>query len=84
VNILWDYYDALYEMRLKTNIQQALERVKIGKEKLSQELYKQARNKTEQEMEITVSQNLTNQEIQTIRSKLQTIITQSSLGPIEK
>lgn len=48
--MLWDAYDALYELKLQENMQRAFIEAKEGKQKLDPEFYKRVKQKTEEEM----------------------------------
>ena len=62
--IVWDLYDALYELRLQKNIQLEMQGSNDIDHPLNKELYKRVKEKTEQEMmnesiDTTVSVDLT-------------------------
>lgn len=70
--MIWEYYDTLYNMRLQANVQAALEELK-GKEKKDEKFMLKIRQKTDKEMEQELEKSLAQTDISSIRSSLQKI-----------
>jgi hypothetical protein len=73
-NVIWEFYDALYEMRLKTNMEAAFERAKKKEEKLDHEFYLRIRKQTEQELMQEFSSTETAVDLSETREQLQEIL----------
>ena len=72
--MLWDTYDALYELKLQENIEMALKKVETGEESMDEEFYTRIHKQTEQEMTVASSATAENVQLEDVRSKLQTML----------
>lgn len=75
--IVWDAYDAFYEMKLEENLQLALLKVRKGQEKLDSQLYEKVREQTEKEMEGEFYQKTEHQDLASVREKLEKLSQQN-------
>lgn len=72
--IIWDFYDALYESRLDTNMKLAFERAKKNEEKLDHEFYERVRKQTDKELLEEFESAETTVELSDAREALEKII----------
>lgn len=72
--VVWDTYDALYELKLQENLQISLHKARNNQEKLDKELYLRAKQLTERQMENDYSLYTTGTDISQVRAKLDTLI----------
>lgn len=76
--VIWDFYDALYESRLDTNMQLAFERAKKNEEKLDHEFYERVRKLTDQQLEKEFEQEETTVDLSDTREELEKILKQAN------
>lgn len=76
--VLWDFYDAVYENRLDTNMKLAFEKAKRNEEKLDHAFYERVRNATDRELAKEFSQAETSVDLSEAREELQKIMNGSS------
>lgn len=69
-DILWDFYDSVFELRLQTNIDLAFERAKKNKEVLDETFYQRIREQTEREFEKESSMIATVEHLSDTREEL--------------
>jgi len=74
IDLLWDTYDAMYDLKFEENMQLALYRAKEGKEKLDQELGKRIQEQTEKEIEKEVIEGKQTVDLAAARSAMERII----------
>lgn len=74
VRLLWDTYDALYELKLEENMQTALLRVENGQESLDKEFYKRIEEQTEKEMESQTTQSIESSNLTAARAAMEMIV----------
>jgi len=72
--IVWDYYDALYEIRLQKNMQLAKERAEKNEEKLDHDFYARINTQTEQELQEEFSDTETTVDLSDARDELEKIL----------
>ena len=72
--ILWDGYYALYQMRLQENIQLVLKQAKNTHIALDKSFYDKVREQTEKEMEQEEEKAVDNQELSSIRQRIQGLL----------
>jgi transketolase len=77
--IVWDFYDALYEVRLQENMQVALERAKKNEEKLDHEFYNRVRAQTEKQLQEEFSKTETSIDLSGTREALAKILQQDEI-----
>lgn len=73
-SILWDAYDALYQLKLDENILIGLQRIKSGLEPMDEGFYKRMRDKTEEEMQKEEVAATENMDLSAARAKLQELL----------
>lgn len=71
---IWDLYDELYDVRLKSNLQKAFAEVKKGKRNLSADFYKKVKEETDKEIEKQFHQDTTSVDLNSVRDKISKII----------
>lgn len=77
--LLWETYDALYELKLDENLQLALLRAKDNQEKLDNNFYKRVVEKTDKEMESEVTETIAKLDLASTRQELKKIIKKPSI-----
>lgn len=75
--LIWDTYDALFELKLEENLQIALLAAKNNQEKLNDELYARVEELTEREMQGNEFKLSTEVDLEQARQKLLTLINNS-------
>ena len=75
-DILWNFYDSVYELRLQTNMDAAFERAKKNKEVLDESFYQRVREQTEREFEKESSMIATVEHLSDTREELAKILKQ--------
>lgn len=76
--IIWDFYDAVYENRLDTNMKLAFERAKKNEEKLDHEFYERVRTLTDQQLIEEFHQTETTVDLSETREELEKIMSGST------
>lgn len=76
--LVWDLYDALYELRLETNLNIALENATSRKDKLDEELYKRVREQTEKEMLTSEVEEVKTVDLEHTREQLEELLTKKT------
>lgn len=76
--ILWDAYDALYELKLNENLVLAFQQIKEGKERIDKEFYKRVREQTELDMQSEKVKLSTDVDLSQVRNQLQEILNPSN------
>lgn len=71
--LLWDTYDLLYEFKLQQNLQLAMMKAQKNEETLDEDFYARVHEKTESEMTKESLISGEGNELEHIRSKLQTL-----------
>lgn len=79
--MLWDTYDAIYELKLQENLDLALAKVKTHEETLDKDFYARAKRLTEEQMEGDLLKNTSGFDISNIRTKLESIVKEDSPKP---
>lgn len=74
VRLLWETYDALYELRLEENTRLAFLKVETGEEKLDKEFYNRVREQTEKEMQTESVQSVEGADLAAAREAMEKII----------
>ncbi len=72
--IIWDFYDAVYENRLDTNMKLAMERAKKNEENLDHEFYERVRKLTDQQLEKEFDQEETTIDLSDTREELEKLL----------
>jgi len=73
--ILWDSYDALFQIKLEENLELATIEAEVGNVALDQDFYKKAQEKTEKEMKSNFHEETKDMDLSAIREKLQAYMT---------
>lgn len=76
--VLWNAYDAFYELKLKENTQLALLQARDNQEKLDKDFYKRIREQTDKEMEQEATQMTAQVDLAQTREELKEIINKPS------
>ena len=71
--VLWDTYDMLYEFKLQQNLQEALLKAQKNEEKLDEDFYARVHEKTESEMTKESIEEGEGNELEHLRTKLQSL-----------
>lgn len=74
--VIWDLYDAVYEMRLQTNIELAMAKAKKDEEKLDEEFYARVHKQTEDELTKEFNTTETTVDLSEAREELEKILNQ--------
>ena len=74
VQMIWDTYKALYEIKLEENMQNALGKVKEGAAVLDDELYIRVKEQTDKEFESETFTIGNESELAEVRKKLETLL----------
>lgn len=72
--MLWDTYDALFELKLEENLTIAFEEAKNNQERLDSDFYKRVRDLTMREMEQVSAEEIKAMDLDVARDKLEEII----------
>lgn len=72
--LVWDAYDALYDLKLQENIQLALLRAQENNETLDKDFYKRVEEQTDKEMETETFETTSSVELDQVRSKLELLM----------
>lgn len=71
---VWDLYDAIYELKLQENIDIALQKALLNKEKLDPEFYKRVKKQTEIELLSSTATTVTQSDLTQAREKLEQLL----------
>lgn len=74
--VIWDLYDAIYEVRLQKNMDLAMERAKKGEEALDEGFYERVSKQTDQELSVEFSSTETTVDLSEAREELKKILKQ--------
>lgn len=74
VRLLWNTYDALYELKLEENMQAGLIRVENGQESLNKDFYKRIEEQTKKEMESQTTQSIESSNLTSARAAMEMIV----------
>lgn len=77
IDLLWDAYDAMYEIKLEENMDEELRQAFEGKTALDQNLYSKARDKTEKDMDEEATGQAEKIDLSTTRASLEKILSES-------
>lgn len=72
--LLWDTYEALFQIKIDEKTDLAFEKAKRNEIELDENFYKTIRAEAEKEMKEGVFQRTTDQDLEAIRTKLQSFI----------
>ncbi|NMB84311.1 hypothetical protein GYA28_03400 [Candidatus Roizmanbacteria bacterium] len=72
--VMWDAYEAIYNLKLQENLDLALLEAKENKESLDPEFYARVKVQTEKEMAKYLLGSTTEAELKNIRQKIQSLI----------
>lgn len=79
--VLWDTYDAIYDLKLQDNLNLAFAKVKSHQESLDKDFYARTKQETEKQMENEFLKNISGFDITNIRSRLELIAKDESPKP---
>ncbi len=79
--LLWDAYDAIYDLKLQENLNLAFAKVKSHEETLDKDFYARTKQETEKQMETEFLKNTSGFDITNIRSRLESIVKEESPKP---
>ena len=74
IDILWQTYDSLFEVKLQENVRNALFQIEDGQEKIGPDFYKRIQEKTRKEMEQQLVKDTTELHLSAVRDKLKNLI----------
>jgi hypothetical protein len=77
VQIVWDTYNALYQLKLEENTEIAMMEVADGKEGLDKDFYKRIKDKTAQDMKKEYTEVAATSDLSSAREELEKILKQS-------
>lgn len=78
VEIVWDTYTALYNMKLEENMQLAIQKAADKQETIDKDFYARIKAQTDQEMQKAAGQAETTVDLSDAREELQKIIDQTN------
>src|SRR3989344_80417 len=74
IDMLWQTYDSLFEVKLQENVRNALFQIEDGQEKIGPDFYKRIQEKTRKEMEQQLVKDTTELHLSAVRDKLKNLI----------